>query len=109
MLAFSEVASSCLSRFHPDFPRRFTPGAIRLGEKCRHADTGKAQRELGYRPTGIRDAVHEAYAFHHGRNAIVNPSAKPPRANVPDRRAAREAERPAPRRDLQAVPGGSAT
>ena len=109
MLAFSEVASSYLSRFHPDFPQRFTPGAIRLLKKRRHADTGKAQRELGYRPTGIRDAVHEAYAFHHGRNAIVNPSAKPPRANVPDRRAAREAERPAPRQDLQAVPGGSAT
>ena len=109
MLAFSEVASSYLSRFHPDFPQRFTPGAIRLLKKCRHADTGKAQRELGYRPTGIRDAVHEAYAFHHGRNAIVNPSAKPPRANVPDRRAAREADHPAPRRDLQAVPGGSAT
>ena len=108
MLAFSEVASSYLSRFHPDFPQRFTPGAIRLLKKRRHADTGKAQRELGYRPTSIRDAVHEAYAFHHGRNAIVNPSAKPPRADVPEQRAAREADHPAPRQGLQAVPGGSA-
>ena len=63
MLAFSEVASSYLSRFHPDFPQRFTPGAIRLLKKCRHADLSKAKRELGYQPTSIRDAVHEAYAF----------------------------------------------
>ena len=109
MLAFSEVASSYLSRFHPDFPQRFTPGAIRLLKKRRHADTGKAKRELGYRPTGIRDAVHEAYAFHYNRDAIGNPQVKPPRADVPDRRAAREAESPAPRRGLQAMPDGSAT
>ena len=79
MLAFSEVASFYLSRFHPDFPQRFTPGAIRLLKKRRHADTGKAKRELGYRPTSIRDAVHEAYAFHFARNAIRNPAAKRPR------------------------------
>ena len=109
MLAFSEVASSYLSRFHPDFPQRFTPGAIRLLKKRRHADTGKAKRELGYRPTGIRDAVHEAYAFHYNRDAIGNPQVKPPRADVPDQRAAREAESPAPRRGLQAMPDGSAT
>ena len=79
MLVFSEVASFYLSRFHPDFPQRFTPGAIRLLKKRRHADTGKAKRKLGYRPTSIRDAVHEAYAFHFARNAIRNPAAKRPR------------------------------
>ena len=79
MLAFSEVASFYLSRFHPSFPQRFTPGAIRLLQKCRHADTNKAKEELGYRPTSIRAAVHEAYAFHyHQRKAITNPDAKPP-------------------------------
>ena len=57
MLAFSEVASFYLSRFHPDFPQRLTPGAIRLLQMRRHADTGKAKRELGFRPTSIRDAV----------------------------------------------------
>ena len=72
MLVFSEVASFYLSRFHPDFPQRFTPGAIRLLQKRRHADTGKAKRELGYRPTSLRDAVHEAYEFHYRRNAIAN-------------------------------------
>ena len=79
MLAFSEVASFYLSRFHPSFPQRFTPGAIRLLQKCRHADTSKAKEELGYQPTSIRAAVHEAYAFHyHQRKAITNPDAKPP-------------------------------
>ena len=78
MLVFSEVASFYLSRFHPSFPQRFTPGAIRLLRKRRHADTGKARRELGYQPTSIREAVHEAYAFHYQRNAITNPAAKRP-------------------------------
>ena len=79
MLAFSEIASFYLSRFHPNFPQRFTPGAIRLLQKCRHADTSKAKEELGYQPTSIRAAVHEAYAFHyHQRKAITNPDAKPP-------------------------------
>ena len=78
MLVFSEVASLYLSRFHPGFPQRFTPGAIRLLQKRRHADTGKARRELGYQPTSIRAAVREAYAFHYHRNAITNPLAKRP-------------------------------
>ena len=80
MLVFSEVASFYLSRFHPSFPQRFTPGAIRLLQKRRHADTGKARRELGYQPTSIRAAVKEAYAFHYRRNAITNPQAKRPKA-----------------------------
>ena len=78
MLVFSEVTSFYLSRFHPSFPQRFTPGAIRLLRKRRHADTGKARRELGYQPTSIRAAVREAYAFHYHRNAITNPLAKRP-------------------------------
>ena len=76
MYVFSEVASFYLSRFHPSFPQRFTPGAIRLLKLRRRANTAKARRELGFRPTGIRAAVHEAYAFHYQRNAITNPSAK---------------------------------
>ena len=78
MLVFSEVASSYLSRFHPNFPQRFTPGAIRLLRKHLHADTSKAKRELGYRPTSIRKAVQEAYAFHYQRSAITNPRARKP-------------------------------
>ncbi len=82
MLVFSEAASFYLSRFHPSFPQRFTPGAIRLLQKRRHADIDKARRELGYQPTSIRAAVHEAYAFHYHRNAITNPLAKRPRVNA---------------------------
>ena len=78
MYAFSEVASFYLSRFHPNFPQRFTPGAIRLLKMRRRANIDKARQELGYRPTGIRAAVREAYAFHYGRNAIRNPGARPP-------------------------------
>ena len=83
MLAFSEVASFYLSRFRPDFPQRFTPGAIRLLQKRRHANNSKAKQELGYRPTSIRAAVHEAYAFHYHRDAITNPLAKPPSTSDP--------------------------
>ncbi len=84
MLAFSEIASFYLSRFHPSFPQRFTPGAIRLLKQCRHANLEKAKRDLGYQPTSIRAAVHEAYAFHHQRNAITNPLAKSPVLNSTD-------------------------
>ena len=104
MLVFSEVASFYLSRFHPDFPQRFTPGAIRLLKKRLHADTGKARRELGYRPTTIRTAVHEAYAFHHGRGAISNPRAKRPRDN-----AVSEAAGPVPGQGMRMTPDGSPT
>ncbi len=85
MLIFSEVASFYLSRFHPSFPQRFTPGAIRLLQQCRHADTGKARQELGYQPTSIRAAVHEAYAFHCRRNTITNPCAKSPPSMTPNK------------------------
>lgn len=78
MYVFSEMASFYLSRIHPKFPQRFTPGAIRLLKMRRHANIQKAISELGYRPTSVRAAVHEAYAFHYGRNAIRNPNAKPP-------------------------------
>lgn len=79
MYAFSEIASYYLSRFHPNFPQRFTPGAIRLLKMRRHAHIEKAKTELGYEPTSIREAVHEAYAFHFGRRSILNPEAKRPR------------------------------
>jgi len=101
MLAFSEVASFYLSRFHPSFPQRFTPGAIRLLKMCRHANTEKAQRELGYQPTSIRAAVHEAYAFHYHRKAIVNPLAK-----RPSKDAMRQVESPMTGQGIPVAPGG---
>ena len=104
MLVFSEVASFYLSRFHPDFPQRFTPGAIRLLRKRLHADTGKARRELGYRPTSIRAAVHEAYAFHyHQRKVITNPAAKRPSLNGTGQDTTREGEDLMPAQGVQAA------
>ncbi|MGH8578236.1 MAG: hypothetical protein ACREXJ_15260, partial [Gammaproteobacteria bacterium] len=67
-----------LGRVHPRFPQRLTPGAIRLLRKCRHADLTKARTELGYRPTSIRAAVEEAYAFHYTRGAIHHAAARAP-------------------------------
>jgi nucleoside-diphosphate-sugar epimerase len=58
------------SRFFPDIPQRLTPGAIEILSMQRRADTGKAQRELGYRPTSIRDAVREAYEFFVAQGKI---------------------------------------
>ncbi|MCY4314186.1 MAG: NAD-dependent epimerase/dehydratase family protein [Gammaproteobacteria bacterium] len=79
MQIFAEASSLYLSHFHPSFPQRFTPGAIRLLQLCRHANTQKAQQELGFKPTTIRQAVKDAYQFHYNhRKAITNPNAKPP-------------------------------
>jgi len=78
MYVFSEVASFYLSHFHPNFQQRFTPGAIRLLKKRRHASIDKAKQELGYQPTSIRDAVQEAYEFHYARGSITNPRAQRP-------------------------------
>ncbi|MDE0310132.1 MAG: NAD-dependent epimerase/dehydratase family protein [Acidiferrobacterales bacterium] len=83
MLAFSEVASFYLSRAHPSFPQRFTPGAIRLLKRRRHANLAKAKEQLGYQPTSIRDAFYEAYAFHYLRRGVVtNPMARKPLETV---------------------------
>ncbi|HEX4458092.1 MAG TPA: NAD-dependent epimerase/dehydratase family protein [Polyangia bacterium] len=61
------------STLFPSRPQRLTPGAIRVLRLNRHADTSKAQRELGFRPTPIEDAVREAYQFFANRGDIRNP------------------------------------
>lgn len=104
MLAFSEVASFYLSRYHPDFNQRFTPGAIRLLKLRRHASLDKARQELGYQPSSIREAVQDAYAFHYNRNAIVNPDAKSPASG-----AASAAPSAAAEQNLRATPEGGST
>ena len=101
ILVFSEMASFCLSRFYPDFPQHLAPGAIRLLRQCRHVDTGKAKRELGYRPTSVRAAIHDAYAFHFGRGAITNPCAKRPR-----RDAAEHVQEIVPNQNARITPEG---
>jgi len=57
--------------FRPGRRPLLTPAAVRLLRMGRHADTSKAQRELGFRPTSIADAVHDAYQWFVARGAIV--------------------------------------
>ncbi len=78
MLALSKVTSYTLSRLYPSYPQRLTPGAIRLLQQRRRANTTRAREELGFEPTTVRAAVQDAYAFHYQRNAITNPRAKRP-------------------------------
>jgi nucleoside-diphosphate-sugar epimerase len=84
MAAFAAVASPILSQFFPNVRQRLTPGAIRILRMRRHANTSKAQAELGYRPTELESAVEDAYAFFHARGAIKNPAARVPMAAPPD-------------------------
>lgn len=78
LLPLAEVTSWLVTRLDPKKQQLLTPGAIRRLQLRRHADTSKAQRELGFRPSSMRDAFMEAYAFHWSRGAIVHPGAKPP-------------------------------
>jgi hydroxymethylglutaryl-CoA reductase len=70
MAGVAEVSSLFYNTFMPDAPQRFTPGAVRILRKRRRADTSKAQRELGYRPSSIRAAIHAAYADFARRGLV---------------------------------------
>jgi len=70
MAGVAQGTSLVMSTFFPTRPQRFTPAAVRLLRMERKADTTKAQTELGYRPTNIRSAIHEAYA-DFARRGIV--------------------------------------
>ena len=83
LAAFAAATSPLLSRLAPRHPQRLTPGAIRLLRMRRHADTRKAERELGYRPSSIGAAIEEAYAFFFARGAIRNPAARRPSSARP--------------------------
>ncbi|MFO0555759.1 MAG: hydroxymethylglutaryl-CoA reductase, degradative [Polyangiaceae bacterium] len=72
MAGVARVNSLVMSTFFPDVPQRFTPHAVRLLGMQRKADTTKAQTELGYKPTTIRTAIHEAYAQFAERGLVPN-------------------------------------
>lgn len=84
MAGIAGVSSPVMNTFFPDKPQRFTPAAVRLLTSRRRADTSKAQRELGYRPTSIRQAVHEAYADFARRGLVP---ARPGTTAAPERTA----------------------
>jgi degradative hydroxymethylglutaryl-CoA reductase len=89
MAPVAEVSSFVLGNFFPQVPQRLTPAAVRILRKRRRADTSKARRELGYRPTSIRAAVHEAYADFARRGLVpARPgTTEPPKTLDPDAHA----------------------
>jgi hydroxymethylglutaryl-CoA reductase len=70
MAGVAEVTSFFYNNFSPETPQRFTPAAVRILRQQRHADTSKARSELGFEPTSIRMAVHEAYADFARRGLV---------------------------------------
>lgn len=70
MAGVAHVTSFVMSTFFPTKPQRFTPAAVRLLRMERKVDTTKAQTELGYKPTNIRSAIHEAYADFARRGLV---------------------------------------
>ena len=73
MMAAAEIGELVHRYVLPGRPQLLTPAAVRLLRMGRRAESGKAQRELGYRPTSIADAVREAYQWFVARGAIVAP------------------------------------
>ncbi|MCS6912753.1 MAG: SDR family oxidoreductase [Myxococcales bacterium] len=80
MSALAEVTSFVGARLFPGREQLITPAAVRLLRLSRRADTSKAQRELGFRPTSIRPALQQAYEFFVRRGQIAAPAR---RAAVP--------------------------
>ena len=70
MAGFAEVSSRFLNTFFPKARQRFTPGAVRILRQQRKADLSKARDELGYSPTSVRRAVHDAYADFARRGLV---------------------------------------
>jgi nucleoside-diphosphate-sugar epimerase len=98
MYGIATLTKPFVTRFVPPERHRLTQGAIRVLTLHRRADITKAETELGFRPTSIENAVHDAYdwfcetgrlASNHGRRPPVaapsNPT--PSRAPVHDRRS----------------------
>jgi nucleoside-diphosphate-sugar epimerase len=77
MSLLGHAAEQTWFRVFPNRPRRFTPGAVRLLQLRRRADTSKAREELGYRPTALLDAIHEAYEDFRRRGVIRPQLARP--------------------------------
>ncbi|MBH8561912.1 NAD-dependent epimerase/dehydratase family protein [Nostoc sp. CENA67] len=71
MAGVAGIADFIYPRFFPKAPRRFTSGAVRILQMHRHADTNKAQIELGYQPTSVKQAIYEAYQDFVRRGLIV--------------------------------------
>ena len=71
----AEVAALVMPRLMPSAQQLLTPAAIRILRQHRRADTSKAERELGFRPTPIAAAVREAYDWFVAQGVITPPPA----------------------------------
>ena len=95
MAGVAEVTSFFYNNFSPETPQRFTPAAVRILRQQRHADISKARTELGFEPSSIRKALHEAYADFARRGlvparpgtAAEAPSARPQKTSSTESRA----------------------
>jgi nucleoside-diphosphate-sugar epimerase len=73
MMVAAEIGELAHRYIIPGRRQLLTPAAVRLIRMGRRADSSKAQRELGYRPGSIADAVREAHEWFVARGAIVAP------------------------------------
>ncbi len=70
MTPVAHASTFFMKRFFPDVPPRFTPGTIRLLTCGKYATTEKAQKELGYRPTPVREAFTEHLAWFEAQGLM---------------------------------------
>lgn len=70
MASVTGLYAGSLAKVFPKLPQRLTPGAIGVLQMRRHADTRRAQDELGFRPTNVRDAVRDAFVFFARSGAL---------------------------------------
>jgi nucleoside-diphosphate-sugar epimerase len=69
--AIATVYSGTLARFFPKASQRLTPGSIAVLQLRRRVDASKAQRELGFSPTSLRQGIHEAIDFFQREGMIT--------------------------------------
>jgi nucleoside-diphosphate-sugar epimerase len=70
MSVMAHAAAAVLPYLRPDSEQLLTPAAIHILGQARHADIGKAQRELGFSPTDVRQAIQDAYDWFVARGLI---------------------------------------
>lgn len=79
MAGLARVSSRLAGVLKRDEPR-LTPGAVRILREELRADLSRAKEELGYRPTSIRAAIHDAYVDFARRGLVP----RAPSMSVPD-------------------------
>lgn len=73
MTVAAHAASTLMPYVNSRGEQLLTPAAVRLLALHRRADTSKAQRELGFRPSSIENAVEQAYDWFVTRGVIEPP------------------------------------